>query len=78
MESKFEKIAERVITLALETAEYDEERAEQFLTSTASDEIKSDSNEHIPPKKWVEWERGEKKNHDHECRKVLRVLNSEY
>lgn len=34
LEEKFEKIAERIITLALETADYDEERAEQFLNST--------------------------------------------
>lgn len=51
LESKFEKIAERIITLALETAEYDEERAEQFLVSTLSDEVKSESSELIASKK---------------------------
>lgn len=45
LEEKFQKIAERIITLALETADYDEDRAEQFLNATISEERKpSDEN----------------------------------
>lgn len=38
LEDKFNNIPERVITMALETAEYDEERAERFLNSTAKED----------------------------------------
>lgn len=40
LEAKFDKIPEQVIGLALETADYDEERAEQFLNATICDEKK--------------------------------------
>ena len=52
LESKFEELAERVIVLALETAEYDEDRAEQFLQSTLAEE-KSTATEATPIERFV-------------------------
>lgn len=47
LQDKFANVAERIVTLALETANYDEERAEQFLNSTDIEEKKLESNESI-------------------------------
>lgn len=38
LQARFQNLAEQLIILALETAEYDEERAEQFLNSTLIEE----------------------------------------
>ncbi len=47
LEEKFHDIPLRVIILALETAEYDEERAEQFLIASRQEEnIHQSSEEH--------------------------------
>lgn len=51
LETKFEKIAERIVTLALETADYDEERAEQFLKSTITEDQKFEI-EHLTSEKY--------------------------